>query len=90
MMTSECLLGLHLRERGVRWRTDGRFAYMMRRVPGGNLSNSYSQMLASFATPPTRAYQELESAVQRHRWGEELELKPPPLPSSPSGSGSHP
>ena len=83
MMTSECLLGLHLRERGVRWRTDPRFAYMMRRVPGGDTNNSYSQMLASF-TRSSWTYQELERAVQRHRWGEELELKPPPPPAAPS------
>ena len=33
ILQSECLLGMHLRERGVRWRSDGRFSYMTRRVP---------------------------------------------------------
>ena len=72
-MTSECLLGLHLREHGVRWRTDPKFVYVPRRVPGGPRSEPYSRTLATYATrqPELRvAYEALERAVERQRWGE--------------------
>ena len=55
LMQSECLLGLHLREHGVRWRVDRRFQYIMRRVPPReNLSLPYTRMLASMAHLPGR------------------------------------
>lgn len=73
MMTSECLLGLHLRSHGVRWRVDGRFSYVMRRVPGGLSNESYTRMLAAYPMRhPDRfaEYKQLEEAVERHSWGE--------------------
>lgn len=75
VLTSECMLGLHLRTRGVRWRTDGRFQYVMRRVPGGPANESYSRTLATYPMhlrERMREYQRRESAVERHRWGEAL------------------
>ena len=81
-MTSECLLGLHLREHGVRWQTNGAFQYIMRRVPGGPSSEPYSRMMASydrgsatFKSRPTaqRAkYEQLERDVEQQRWGASL------------------
>ena len=72
MMTSECLLGLHLRTHGVRWRTDHRFSYMMRRVPGDpNMTNPYTRTLATHANARERGeqnherYQKRERAVER-------------------------
>ena len=53
IMQSECFLGLHLRENNVRWRTDGRFAYMMRRVPPReNKSIAYTRMMATMEHIP--------------------------------------
>lgn len=55
ILQSECLLGMHLRERGVRWRSDGRFSYMTRRVPDRHdKANKYTKMLATFAHQPGR------------------------------------
>ena len=48
------MLGLHLRQHGVRWSTDGRFNYMMRRVPDHNETNlntgpgKYTEMLSRY------------------------------------------
>lgn len=55
LMQSECFLGLHLREHGVRWRIDRRFSYIMRRVPlRENTSQPYTRMLATMAHLPGR------------------------------------
>ena len=75
-MTSECFLGLHLREHGVRWRTDARFSYMMRRSPGAaNMSNPYTRMMASYAHPHENKerYERLATAVEEQRWGDDLD-----------------
>ena len=73
MVTIECLLGLHLRQHRVRWRTDGRFIYMMRPVPGGP-PTPYSKTLTTYPgrAPGTERerYERLERAVELHRWGE--------------------
>ena len=79
MMTSECLLGLHLRELGVRWRADPRFNYMFRRVPGDpNMSNPYTRMLATHKHSEVpelrRYYEQRERAVETHAWGDDLRL----------------
>ena len=76
VMTSECFLGLHLREHSVRWRTDGRFSYMMRRSPGAeNMSNPYARMMATHGHPREQRerYERLAKAVEEHRWGDDLE-----------------
>ena len=53
LMQSECLLGLHLRERGVRWRVDPRFSYIMRRVPlRFNFTEPYTRMLNTMEHQP--------------------------------------
>ena len=55
LMQSECLLGLHLRERGVRWHVDKRFSYMTRRVPERFNSNStYTRMMNTLEHIPGR------------------------------------
>ena len=83
LLQSECLLGLHLRERGIRWRADRRFMYMMRRVGlRHNFSQAYTRMLntmehqsgrwnataGGITSLPPRAEQEQRSYyIQRER-----------------------
>ena len=61
----------------MRWRTDGHFSYIMRRVPGDrNMSHPYTHMLATHGHPREQMqhYTALEKATELYKWGEDLHL----------------